>query len=575
LECGGKPPHSKKFYHLRMRCALLFTFSILASVQLDPQTGLWFPPYASKVEYLNRDPAHPYMRDLDRAFSENAVLANEVCAAFLAAPEPQTAQSNDPSVRQFRAMFAMKCTGRQANTRRQTEAGERMKSALDDLQTMFDQEEHAIVTIDARRRTALSENLVNVIDNGSGPSLRPALRAIALFPRYTFAIHSLMALPDHRLTDGTRGVTRAQAAAFIEQLYRARASANSDADWRAGLPAVLLFEGKLDEARKAADEWYAMAPRDRASYARAMLSVIDRALGREGTLDKVAAGCSASASWREQNPDGDPSEYCKQSAAMLVINALDIREESAPHGLADAAFELERIMSDDWPFRLTLIAKAGAVEPRGAQKRFYAMLAEKDIPGAASIDAVYYLAKLAAVHDHLRVAPLVDCWIRMQRIAIPDASPETWKRIAAMSPQGGRKPGQCSGGAADSWCVMHALTMRLTASIDAKQWNLAKQTIEKMAAITVSSNGNPTAIRSELIDFAVAEIRNGRRADAVAILSYLKGQPEDGYVTSELAHWADGISPGTPQPWQTPVSVDRMLLSDTCPPQPPAAEISR
>jgi hypothetical protein len=29
-----------------------------------------------------------------------------------------------------------------------------------------------------------------------------------------------MALPDHRLTDGTRGVTRAEATAFVEQLYR-------------------------------------------------------------------------------------------------------------------------------------------------------------------------------------------------------------------------------------------------------------------------------------------------------------------------------------------------------------------
>src|SRR5438477_270375 len=80
-----------------------------APVQLDAQTGLWFPPYASRTAYLNRDPAHPLMADVDRAFGENPALADEVCAAFLAAPEPKTSESNDPSVKQFRTMFAMKC----------------------------------------------------------------------------------------------------------------------------------------------------------------------------------------------------------------------------------------------------------------------------------------------------------------------------------------------------------------------------------------------------------------------------------------------------------------------------------
>jgi hypothetical protein len=546
----------------------MFYVALLAIV-LDPQTGLWFPPYASRTAYLSRDPAHPLMADLQRAFKENPALGEEVCAAFLSAPEPQTAESHDPSVKQFRAMFAMTCAGRGAHARRQTENAQRMSSAITDLQAMFEQEERPLTTWTREQRDRRSAELVGIIDDGSGPSLRPALQAIALSPSYTFAIHSLLALPDHRLTDGTRGVTRAQAAAFLEQLYRSRASANSaDAwTWKAGLPAVLLFEGKLEDARKAADDWYAAAPRERASFARAMLSVIDRASGREGALNKVTAGCVPSASWRAQNPNGDPSEYCRDASAMLVINALDVQQEHAPHALAEAAFELEPMFADDWPYRLALAEKAGFVDPSAAQKHFYAMLADPDIPRPAEVDAVFYLVKIAAVHDRPRVAPLVDCWIRLRGIDIAAAQPEMWKRLMTMTPQQGRRMADCKSLSADSWCIMHALTIRMNAALEMKQWNLARQTIEKMASVTVSSGGNPTAMRTELMDLAVNEIRAGRRADAVQILSYLKGQPEDAYVTSELAHWGPSVPAGAQQPWQSPVTVDPAFLSEACPPR--------
>ena len=90
------------------------------------------------------------------------------------------------------------------------------------------------------------------------------------------------------------------------------------------MPAVLLFEGKLDDARKAADDWYAAAPRERASFARVMLSVIDRGLGREGALDKVGAGCVPSPTWKKENPDGDPGDYCREATAVLVPDLLTV-----------------------------------------------------------------------------------------------------------------------------------------------------------------------------------------------------------------------------------------------------------
>ena len=529
-----------------------------AAVLLDPQTGLWFPPYANRTAYLNRDPAHSLMADVNRAFKESPALGDEVCAAFLAAPEPKTPESNDPSVKQFRTMFAMQCVARGAHARRRTEDAEKMTGALATLQAMFDEEERGI----SRRAP---DELIAAIDNGYGPALRPALRAVAMTPSYTFAIHTLLALPLHRLSDGQKGVSHAQVAAFLEQLYRTRAAAgNADAwQWKAGLPAILLFNGKLDDARKAAEDWYAEAPRERASFARVMLAVIDRALGREGALDKVAAGCVPSAAFREQQPASNPAEYCRQAAAMLVINALDVQQEKAAPGLAAAAFDLERTRAYDWPYRLSLIGNASLADPRGAQKVFNNMLADPDIPEGAQLDAMHYLAKIASQHDRPRVAPLVDCWIQMQGIEVAAATPEMWKRLATtpISSQPGRPFAQCGS------CVMRALSMRMDAAIAMQQWNLARQTLEKILSLTVSYGGSPTVVRTELYDFAQSEIRNGRRADAVQILSYLKGQPEDNYVSSGLAKSAESIPAGALQPWQSPVPVDAALLAAACPPK--------
>ena len=114
---------------------------------------------------------------------------------------------------------------------------------------------------------------------------------------------------------------------------------------------------------------------------------------------------------------------------------------------------------------------------------------------------------------------------------------------------------------------MRALSMRLNAAVEMKQWNLARQTLEKILSLTVTYGGNPTVVRSELYEFAETEIRSGRRADAVQILSYLKGQPEDKYVGSQLAQTSGSIPAGAMQPWQSPVPVDPALLSDVCPPR--------
>jgi hypothetical protein len=297
-----------------------------------------------------------------------------------------------------------------------------------------------------------------------------------------------------------------------------------------------------------------------------MLAVIDRALGREGAFDKIAAGCVPSDSWKRENPEGDAGDYCRQAAAMLVINALDVQQEKAPHALADAAFDLERMyFHDNWPYRLALVANAGFADHATAGKHFYTMLADPDIPPGAEIDAVHHMAKMAAVHDLPRVAPLIDCWIKLQGIDVAPASADMWRRFAAMTAPG-QKNAACLSGEANTWCIFHALAMRRDAALQMQNWNLLRQTIEKMASIVVATGSNPAMVRTELIDLAERELLAGRRAAAVQVMSFLKSQPEDHYVSSLLTRYADAVPAGAQQPWPTPAAVE--AAGGECPPKP-------
>src|SRR5436305_14910345 len=104
---------------------------------------------------------------------------------------------------------------------------------------------------------------------------------------------------------------------------------------------------------------------------------------------------------------------------------------------------------------------------------------------------------------------------------MPVATPDVWRRLATMPIHGPGPTAACASSSADAWCVMHVLSMRLKAASDSQQWNVARQSIEKMAAITVAKALDAAVIRTELVDLAAAEIRAGRRGVAVEILSYV------------------------------------------------------
>src|SRR5712692_1304249 len=124
-------------------CLAVAALSANGSVNLDPATGLWFPPYASPSEYLRRDPNHSYMKDVQRAFGEDPKLEKEVCAAVLPVPQPPV----DVSTRQLRAMFDMLCVARGWALRQQAEESDRVLRAATGLDAILQEEEKAAASV--------------------------------------------------------------------------------------------------------------------------------------------------------------------------------------------------------------------------------------------------------------------------------------------------------------------------------------------------------------------------------------------------------------------------------------------
>jgi hypothetical protein len=561
---------------MRLMMLLIFAISALpaeAQVKFDPKTGLWFPPYATREDYLKRDPAHSYLRDVQRAFDESSQVAEDVCEKFLTTDAPDTA---DATARQYRMMVRKVCA-----IRWQKEAVDQDKEppyahALAALAAIFDEEEKAIEEVPADERRVEAFELLDELRNPNGDAekslLRRGLRSIALQPRLTLLANELFMidLPQENGTNFGDEAVRS----FVEQLYRTRASSDraDAAEWRSALPAVLLMRGKTADAGKAATAWLAEAPPDRISFARSMAAVIDSTLGGKPDFGKVLATCKAKADW-DVARDGEEREYCLQSMAWLVINTFRILETAAPRGLAETAFRLAALEPADAAMRMTLLEEAAVVDADGSEKRFYEILASKTSK-ETQIDAVYQLAALAIDRHPERVAALMDCWFRMHGVAFPPFSEDDWTRLAAMPEREGEVSKDCFGPDVDavaSDCVVSAMQLRMHAAIRAKQWDIARQSVERLVAATVSNSASPpSAAREALFEFALQISHDEEHMDeAGPILGYIDAQPHSASIESEMAAGLRPIGRPSNAPWRGHTRDGSSAATQVCPPKEP------
>jgi hypothetical protein len=561
---------------MRLMMLLILAISALpaeAQVKFDPKTGLWFPPYATREDYLKRDPAHSYLRDVQRAFDESSQVAEDVCEKFLTTDAPDTA---DATARQYRMMVRKVCA-----IRMQKEALAAQKAPPDPhvlavLGAMFDEEEKAIAAVPPEDRPAEASRLLDEVryaeDDAANTLLRAGLRGIALWPRQTLLANELLMMA--RPQDKGTTFDEDDVGAFVEQLYRSRAAndGSNGAEWRSALPAVLLMRGRTADAGKAATAWLAEAPPDRISFARSMAAVIDSALGGKPDFAKVLATCKAKAEWVVAR-DGEEREYCLQAMSWLTVNTFKILGSAAPRALAETAFLLAALQTADAPIRLTLLKKAAIVDAEGAEKRFYEILAS-NASKETQVDAIHELAKLAIDRHPERVAALMDCWFRMHGVSFPPFSEDDWTQLAAMPEREGELSKDCFGPDVDavaSDCIVSAMQLRMRAAIRAKQWDIARQSVERLVAATVSrTDSPPAAARTAVFELGVHISFDEEHMDeAGPILGYVDANPHDATIERWLVEGWRPIARASSAPWRGHTRDGTSAATQLCPPKAP------
>ncbi len=553
--------------------SLVFASALTAAeVTIDPTTGLWYPPYASREAYLKREPGHSYIADVHRAWRENPGLMREVCTAVLRVGAPPTA---DGSVLQLRTMLSMQCMAETAATRAIAQEATISNKVSDELMILFAKEEASIGNVAPKEKGEAASALFSAIRTGD---LAAGLRAIAVDPAYTESVYELLTVgtDTFRMADG-RTYERRRVAPFLHQLYATRAKSDRPdaAEWKAGLPAVLLYLGDVDEARLAATEWASRAPADRSAYARTMVAVIDRVSGNPGALDRLVSDCRRSPA--PMNKENKAPDDCFENAMYLVRSALETQKERAPRALAEAAYDLIRIDPHHWPAHMMLLGALRSVDPAGARKHLYDVFDDGTAPEGAVLDATYYLAKLALQNDPATAAPLFDCWLKMHGLSIPPLPLDPWRKLASMEEGGPALTEDCFGpgtSKVDSYCAVHALQMRFQAAADARQWDVARQSVEKMLAVVLASHAAPSLVRDELMNLATFETEAGLKDEPELIRSYLHDQPHDAYVSQQLVQAVRVNTPNVQQPWTAPATVDSSHLSQQCPPPRPKPAVA-
>ena len=349
-------------------------------VTLDPASGVWFPPYASRDTYLyGNDPAHPYSGDVKKAFEEDPQLAQRVCAAIAAWQPPANAASN-PALQQKKAMLDMICV-----IRAQQERTKKEHTTIDEAAGARLEQELAIATGDALDKVGrqLTE---------AEKRLREALKAAAKHPSNSGPAYELIiALSE------TRWVPQRQdAARVVSQFYKRRAApGDASYHWLSGYRYALFYAGDVAEARKVMERVLAAKT---GAYDPLFDALLERIEGHPQRYQELIRNCPAPSAAEIAALYGytEPEIHCRAWVDGLVARAIKLH----PPRIAEP---LQDVIREDAasPYLIIAVnaARTEAQFDRASAKRHFQRIVdmpEDEVPSGIRSDAVEALAVLGA-----------------------------------------------------------------------------------------------------------------------------------------------------------------------------------
>lgn len=440
----------------------------------DEETGLWFPPGATKEAFIDGTAPRPYSTAVRDRLAADEPMRQRACD-WMSSPRNQvTREKTGARVAQMKTMADLLCVGLAAGREAQKQRDEQEQQLERKYRKWLDL--GAARKLDRAARAQKAEELYLAIEKTppGDERLKIALRMIGLKPQDDVCLLAAYEALEYRSSSHGRHFEH-----FLRTLYTSESEADDGEGrrWRLGLRVLHYFSGEFAEARKITADAVERPFLSQHDFDRVFLAVLDRALGRRKTWDALLRDCPVPEVFRNEEPTAPAIHYCWTVARKIVWRGVRVLGEKTPSALKEILVEGIAAEPTSWGDRMESIRMLRRVDRRLAAREAEAVLAIPATlsPPGAQYDAVWALATIAREEkDAPRAMATLDRYLDRIGFRLPKVRVDIWKRLRAIGkPPRAYKPPEYE--TVDF--VRQALDEKVAAATEANLIGLARQAI--------------------------------------------------------------------------------------------------
>lgn len=469
----------------------------------DGETGLWFPPGATKEAFIDGTAPRSHAASVRERFAADEPLRQRVCDWMSSPRNEVPREKTGGRVAQMKTMVLMLCAGIPAGREAQKQRDEQEQRLEKKYREWLDL--GAARKLDRAARARQAEELYLAIEKAppGDERLRIALRMIGLKPQDDTCLLAAYEALEFRSSSHGRHFER-----FLRTLYTSESETDDGEGrrWKLGLRVLHYFSGEFAEARKITADALERPFLSQHDFDRAFLAVLDRALGDRRTWDELLRACPVPEAFRNEEPDAPAAHYCWTVARKIVWRGIRMLGEKTPAALKEILVEGIAAEPTSWGDRMESIRMLRRVDRRLAAQEAEAVLAIPATlsPPGAQYDAVWALARIAQEEkDAPRALATLDRYLDRIGFRLPKVPVDIWERLRAIGkPSREYKPPEYE----SLDFIRQALDAKITVATEANLIGPARQAVAVRLAVEVEQD---VAIRKEI----EADLRDLAEAD--------------------------------------------------------------
>lgn len=409
---------------------MLIAAAVLFATVVDPQTGLWFPPYASPQVYLSgSDPKHRYIADVEKAFRSDAQLEKTVCQSALAWKALGDVPADKP-VRQKKTMLDIFCIARNWQANKDAEIADKQMSGRIETSRLLQEDRAKIARMSGDERRALIQTLQSddAPSEPDTPPWRSAILLLALAPGDASSVEKALRL----LPEAGWGERKTDAWKLLEQVYRRETEMDDAraAEWISGLRYLLLFTGAFEKARALNAEILSSNVRYDRRGDEAVGSFLEYVTGHPERFREQVASCPAPDDKMVDRLYGieQADVHCKTRTMSLAAAVIDHVDDL---GVRKQIATLYAELAQD-PHLFVAVNAADELrlfDVGAAKKTFHRALNSPETPSGLWLRSLEGMRRVAqAEGDKRRMIALTDCWLAFHD-AFFEVPEDGWARL--------------------------------------------------------------------------------------------------------------------------------------------------